>query len=355
MFPTQKTQLLIAREINFKPIAFTLRETREGLLWFGYGRTDITPDEFEYLRCCFKLWVNSPLYLTFYNPTTEKYECHKAMKRGNSVYQYKLRKRIDECSKFFSPELLVRQENRIFVSNVLFVSLTWDTKLYNSNRVKAWENVATEYNLFITKMRQKYGDLWVFRTIESTEKGYPHIHLLIVAKNPFEVFYYNGEYRAKEKDIMAEFWASFIDVKAPYNLKSMKNYLTKDLFKQIYMDTPQDTLSLAMNWLFRKRAYAISKGKFFNDLIKALSVIQISLADQIKEIKASGLIFCGFVEISSYRGTPPPDKIVCGLSKGDFDSLFTNICKPTDAFLNLALERGYSVREIDAKRNIYYK
>jgi hypothetical protein len=360
MFVSQKVALLQEQKLiqrsslEFEPLAFTLRETRKGLFYFGYGRVDIKEDEFDYLRACFQLWVNSPLYITFYNSKTNKFEWHKAMKRGNEVYAYKLRKRIDYCSTFFNPGLLVRLDQHKFVSNVLFVSLTWNTNLYGSNRVKAWENVTPEYNKFITQLRQRFGDLWVFRTLEATEKGYPHIHLLIVAKKPFEVFLHKGEYRAKAKNKIAECWSSFVDVKAPYNLKSMKNYLTKDLFKQVYMKTPKDTLSLAFNWLFRKRAYAISSGNFFNDLINGLSIIQMNLATQIKEICSKDVVFCGFVTIRGYRGTPPPDQFTCELSKEDFDSLFNTIIKPSNEFFDLALKRGYSIREIDEKRGYFY-
>lgn len=84
-------------------------------------------------------------------------------------------------AKDFSPEKKV-------YSSALWVTLTYDTKL--SSRIEAWEGqIGSAFNRFISALRRKYGKISVLRTWEASEKGYPHVHAILLFHDAqFSVF-----------------------------------------------------------------------------------------------------------------------------------------------------------------------
>jgi len=81
-----------------------------------------------------------------------------------------------------------------------------------------------------------------------------------------------GQFRIKEKDVVAAGWRSHTDVKALSSLGRGLSYLKKYLLKSIDKENKDSkTLkTLALGWLFSKRAFSVS-GKFrqmLTDLIK---------------------------------------------------------------------------------------
>jgi len=291
---------------------------------------ELTKDILKEIVEAYKKWVNEPLYLCFTNEEGE-YEFHLASKRGNKVYRYKLFKRIDELFKTLdTPEfkkLLLRKEGRKWYSNILFVTLTWNPK--KTSRHMAWRIVSKKYNRFITAFRQRYGKVWAMRSFEAFKKdeespayGYPHIHILMICEHAFEAEQdKKGVWRIKIKKRFVDgyqplekmkLWFSYFDIKIPVSLQKMKDYLTKDMFKQYLhkWKTDKDLLSLSLGWFFRHRAIAISGEQLLTDLKNALSITQISGIYQIKEILQNNkkLTFIGLVCID-FGGDPPPNFI----------------------------------------------
>jgi len=329
---------LMDNDALFSSQGITLKETREQYL----SKKHISDLDLTELCKRFFVWLHQPLYLVFENDGY--FEFHKASKRGNNIYAYQLNKRIKSAEKFFnSPEfeyLLLREEQRngfrkpTTVSNVLFVSLTHDTKTFLGDRHKAWISVEKYYNNFITAFRKRHGKCWVLKSVESTEKGYPHIHLLIICENSFEVFYHvnkeNKEsWRVKKKHKISELWyRGFIDVQIPTSVSAVRRYITKDMLKQYFngIQTTQGELSLALNWLFHKRSYSISNGKMFPDLTNSLSLTQTGISSQIKEIeKKSSSKFLGCVVVWFLKGKPPPPTFKVRLSRVLLNDLYNHL------------------------------
>jgi hypothetical protein len=198
----------------------------------------------------------------------------KCSKRGNDVYRHRVYRRFKELSSlaektvFFNPK--DRELNK--KTRALFITLTYDPKLCGWD--KAWKTLGNEYNRFMSHVRKKFGGVSCFRVFEAYESGYPHIHcILLFEEEEFKVFRdKKGQFRIKEKGVIAEGWRSHTDAKAMSSLGRGLSYLKKYLLKSIEAKNKDSkTLkTLALGWLFNKRAFSVS-GKFRKillDLIK---------------------------------------------------------------------------------------
>ena len=197
------------------------------------------------------------------------YRFVKASKRGNDVYRYLVKKRLKPLEDipnvtFFKDDWGVKN------TNLLFVTLTYDTK--RCDETTAWKNIGIDYHLFCTKLRQEYGHIECFRTWESTGHYYPHVHVLIGFKDKsFPVFIHTDKegkrsfrISKKDKDKIASFWHSNVDVQGVDDTKDAIDELTKYVTKDLCSEKGNKTN--AMICLFRRQSYAITEG--FVGLIK---------------------------------------------------------------------------------------
>jgi len=220
----------------------------------------------------------------------------KCAKRGNDVYLYRMRKRLDWMEKVENVEFFSDAEAclRGAKSRLLFITLTYDTN--RCSRYEAWLNIGKEYNRWISRVRRRYGRVSVFRVWQSMVNGYPHVHaILLFHEYEFTVFKYQSKeglvtYRVTNKEDLAKSWHSFVDVCAVKSsrgaFKYAKRYLTKrrrerdandpnqkrliDYAKPMYIRGSHVTdLDYALMWLFKKRSFSLSGDfrKAYHDLI----------------------------------------------------------------------------------------
>jgi len=117
----------------------------------------------------------------------------KCSKRGNDVYWWRVGKRLRFLNSLKGGSLF-DPHGSIKSSNVLFVTLTYDVK--RSGISEAWETVGEEFNNWIRNLRKKFGRISHLRCWEASEKGYPHIHVLMIFHNyEFRVTRIKGKYR----------------------------------------------------------------------------------------------------------------------------------------------------------------
>ena len=218
------------------------------------------------------------------------YRFIKASKRGNDVYQYLVKKRLKPLNDlpdvtFFKDDWGDKH------TNLLFVTLTYDTKRCDEST--AWKNIGIDYHLFYTKLRQAYGDIEYFRTWESTGHYYPHAHVLIAFKDKsFPVFIHNDKDGKRsfripqhDKDKIASFWHSNVDVQGVNNTKDAIEELTKYVTKDLCSDKGNKTN--AMICLFRRQSYAITRG--FVSLVKN-SFAKVTEENDIEDVGTFDLI-----------------------------------------------------------------
>jgi hypothetical protein len=296
--------------------------------------------DFEDILEKYEAWVLDHRYMVMVHqreawieePGEYEYVAVKCAKRGNDVYVSRVDSRLYGLG-FHVPNLDFDFENKPY-TNILFITLTYDTKLCSFD--EAWRNIAKEFNLWKANIRKKFGDFSVFRCFEAFENGHPHIHLIAVFKEQyFKVFKsYEQDKDGKmhkvwlinEKEFFEPYWRSWTKIKAVYNLKGGLTYLKKYIMKcaEYQHDDHKGKITLAMCWVFRKKAFYVS-GEFrkaLSDLITILCSsktreIQLNLLNE--KLKPNPWKVLGFigasllnvdVEIWTFRLSPEKMQIV---------------------------------------------
>ena len=201
-----------------------------------------------------------------------RYHAMKCAKRGNDVYNWRIKKKfreLDELGNLYG-------DNKIFDINLpnpkthcLFLTLTYDTKL--DDKDTAWRKISVDYNRAVTRLRRKYGQISILRVWEASKKGYPHIHaILLFHDSKFNVFEHwsghHSSYRIKEKQEFADVWHSNVDVRAVDSIKGAVGYVSKYLRKVHQGDSEHDW-TMANMWIHHKQSFALS-GDFTQQIAK---------------------------------------------------------------------------------------
>jgi hypothetical protein len=251
----------------------------------------------------YREWVDFDEYLVLKKENVWTFETEgklaiKLSKRGNDVYAARIQKRVDallELADKYGSTPAVSSDKW---THVLEMDLTYDPNL--CSRDQAWIRIGEEYNRFIQACRGRYGKIQAVRTWEAFKNGYPHVHALLVFEDyAWRVFQYHGKLRIRGKHELENLWHSFIDVQSPYDLEGAIGYAVKHVMKvhsrEVSLEYGHDDvgdyshhdLTLALLWLFRKRAFSISgrMGKTLYDLIKRkhnsnVRLVQIDILDE---------------------------------------------------------------------------
>jgi len=237
----------------------------------GYYRALLSYEnpDLEKIVEAFIYWSSFVEYLVFRRENIHTYEktykMAKASKRGNDVYSAKLRKRLNHLYNLPLIEFFnYKDRSKRQFSKAIFVTLTYARNLRLD---EAWELVGSAFNRWISAMRKRYGRIEVIRCWEAQRDGYPHIHCIaLFRETEFETFFYNGKWRIKEKELLTSYWKwGFSDVFALYSLGAGVGYVLKYVTKvnNALLSEKRNrnlVLSLALMWIFRKRAFSVSKG-----------------------------------------------------------------------------------------------
>jgi len=237
----------------------------------GYYRALLSYEnpDLEKIIDAFTYWSNFIEYLVFRKENVYTYDktfkAIKAAKRGNDVYSAKLRKRLNHLYKLPRIEFFnFKDRSRSHKTKAVFVPLTYQRDIRLD---EAWEDIGSDFNRWISAMRKAFGKIDVIRCWEAQEDGFPHIHcILVFHEAEFETFYYNGKWRISRKRELEKYWAwGFSDMWAMYSLGAGVGYVMKYVTKVnnallAEKRNRKDVLSLALMWIFRKRAFSVSKG-----------------------------------------------------------------------------------------------
>lgn len=280
---------MLLNEENLEDLGF---ERFEDVLSFGEGLFSYWRDlaEFIVLR---KRWVGK-------GEKKDEYLAVKCSKRGNDVYQRRIKLRLGWLNKevpdkkFF--EIKSFQVDKVVRTSLLWITLTWDPG--QGDLVFAWENLGKDFNRFVSALRRKYGRISYLRVWESYESGFPHVHaVMLFEEAEFTVFPHwdskEGKlsFRIQEKKEISDLWHSFVDIQAISSLSNVFTYLKKHQEKVILglsgsiqkrrgsdplhgfdLENVKGLRTLFLSWLFRKRSFSVS-GHFrekLHDLISHL-------------------------------------------------------------------------------------
>jgi hypothetical protein len=260
---------------------------------------DLGEKLFSYWRSFAEFMVLRKEYIGKGNPQEDVYFAVKCSKRGNDVYQRRIKTRLSWLNqeipdkKFF--EIKDFQVDKVVKSKLLWITLTYDSKL--GSLKYAWENLGNDFNRFLSALRQKYGKITTLRVWESYDSGYPHVHVVMLFEEAqFTVFPYWSEkenkltFRIKEKAQISELWHSHVDIQAISSLSALFTYVKKHQEKIILgltgsiqdhgsdptvgfdLENIKGLRTLFLCWIFRKRSFSVS-GDFrekIHDLISTL-------------------------------------------------------------------------------------
>ncbi len=233
----------------------------KALLSYDNPDLDRVIDDFTY-------WSNLVVYLVLRRENIHThentYKMAKAAKRGNDVYSAKLRKRLNHLYNLPQREFFnFKDRNRRHKTRAVFVTLTYRRDLRLD---EAWENIGSDYNRWVSAMRKAFGKISIIRSFEAQSDGFPHIHcILLFREAEFETFFYNGKWRLSRKRELEKYWGwGFCDMFAMYSLGAGVGYVMKYVTKVnnallAEKKNRKDVLSLALMWIFRKRAFSVSK------------------------------------------------------------------------------------------------
>lgn len=236
----------------------------------GYYKALLSYDKpnLDKIITAFIYWSKYVEYLIFRKEniyTYEKqYKAVKAAKRGNDVYSWRLDKRLRNLfelpqSEFFN----YKDRSRMQSTRAVFVTLTYTR---HERLDVLWEEVGKDFNRWISAMRRRYNKISIIRCWESHMDGYPHIHCVILFHEcEFQTFFHNGKWRITKKREMEGLWGwGYSDFFALYSLGAGVGYVLKYVTKvnNALLAEKMDrklVLSLALMWIFRKRAFSVSK------------------------------------------------------------------------------------------------
>ena len=276
---------------------------RENLEDLGFESLEEALDLGEELFSC---WRDLAEYLVLRKeyvgkgePQEDQYFAVKCSKRGNDVYQRRIKTRLGWLDreipdhKFF--EIKDFQVDKIVKSSLLWITLTYDTS--RGDLISSWETLGEDFNRFINALKRKYGKISHFRVWEAYESGYPHVHVIMFFEEAeFTVFPHWSEkenkltFRIKEKDQVSSFWHSHVDIQAISSLRSLFTYIKKHQEKILLgltgsiqdhgsdpavgfdLENIRGLRTLFLCWIFRKRSFSVS-GLFrekISDLISTL-------------------------------------------------------------------------------------
>ena len=132
------------------------------------------------------------------------------------------------------------EERRKEKKDCVFLTLTCDPKKYGS-RAFAWENYLQEEVYKVTENLRKHYDAEYVATLESTAKGYPHIHMMLFfPHNTFpELKYYHNQQNIRKGrlyDMVCHTVNSEVFNLQSAKGKNLKWYLTKYIGKGVESD-----------------------------------------------------------------------------------------------------------------------
>jgi len=267
-------------------------------------------------------WRNTKTYLVFREELIgpklsiiEHYRAVLASKRGNEVYQWRLKNRIKDLKNLFPSTDLTNSAHSLSRSKILYITLTYSG--HNQMPIgESWDSrISKDFHRFTARLRRKYGRIAIIRCFSAHKDGYPHIHMLILFEDTeWRIKYYHEawclQYYSTKKKIQKMWGCGNIDIKAITNPKKGVNRIARYILGD-QKNNVLDDLSLALSWLFRKRSFSISDPDLIRQCIiettKSVKIqVDLNLDPILSQFYHIRLI--GIVNIA-YLDRPPPFSI----------------------------------------------
>lgn len=211
----------------------------------------------------------------------------KCAKRGNDVYQKRVERRLRFLVRIFG--YVVKGDVDFWkisedTANAHFVEVTLTCPASSFTVKGSWLDwIGANYNRWWTGIKQKFEGAQMVRAWESTENGYPHVHLLLWLPEAVTVYKHldkslKWSWRAdvETRDRIAQAWGAFSDVKGVRTLSTIARYLVKHVVKGTESSSDVESrgdLTRSLLWIYRKRSFSLSRD-FQKRLTETLDLIR---------------------------------------------------------------------------------
>lgn len=206
-------------------------------------------DTFEAVIEAYLEWRDFNEYVVVRKKGTDQFLAVLARKRGNKKYNKKLKRKLNLLTRSLAPKRKLGS---------IFVVLTHEHGRYHKDPIHdqylAWHKLGERFNRYISWLKKKFPDLTFYRVWESSESGYPHVHIILFSR------YFLGKKKPINKEKSDTVWGAWTWLNKIYSPWGAMNYLKKYLVKTYEHDSHQ--LTAAMLWYHRKRSFSISKSLF---------------------------------------------------------------------------------------------
>lgn len=224
----------------------------------------------------YKAWASRKDYLLLVNKDTNELVPIPIAKRGNERYQWRMRTKLRILSEDLSGKEKYCKKRK---TKAFFITLTYDPKIKGQSTLdEQWCKVGKDWNNFMSRLRRTVGSVEAIRVFETTKKGAPHIHAVIFTKDKAwttsKVRCQDGKYRwlLRAKPVLEKIWINgFIQVSGIVILARAMNYILGTYFGKGYLYDEQNSMGLAMMWIYRKRAMSYTRNI---TLLDSISIIK---------------------------------------------------------------------------------
>jgi hypothetical protein len=287
---------------EFMPVKFNFKDQKI------IDTNDINTTPELYKNYLLEHGVNATSYLNyvFYDGVKSEWSFIKSCKRGNDVYIKEIKKKfqplIEAEPKIFFDTTLNFNRKRPRLTPLIYVTATIDHKKVSLEN--SWLNFGSMFNIFITKVRKRFGKVDYLRTWQSQENGFPHWHGLFYFNDfNFSAVYnlsrnlkpswriasrqklHKGDELTVRQRLKKAWKYGNLDIICVDNtqdcFKDLLKYVTRDL------EGGESDLTNALVWYFEKQSFAVSKD-FFDCIIDkkegCIDLAEPSNADLINDL-----------------------------------------------------------------------
>lgn len=216
-------------------------------------------------------WCARPISLVFSHG--ERVFERLASKRGNSIYEWNMRAKLDALASAISPLVKVKGST----TNAVFVTLT---DPHTGPAPEAWLSLGERWNRLLAALTKRHGRPVFIRSWESTKRGYPHVHAILVFPN--ETFKTQLRWSDRDRQYVTRvngtrawkrYWLGHMDVRGVESPQRATWYLSKEILKYETGVHAGDKgrLTLAILWASGRRSFSCSRSLNV-DLTKAQSL-----------------------------------------------------------------------------------
>jgi len=258
----------------------------------------------------YKRYRDHPDYIILYNVKSNRYKAIKSAKRGNDVYLYRIRKRLQPILNKLKGCNVVFAENdkhRIYTTYFLFVNLTFDC-----SPEETYEK-AKGIKEFMDLLRKVLGKVYIVAWgLDLQSSGKLHYDAVIYVPHGVRVRWWYSQHRKKHilvlvdqklfEDIKSKWRYGFANIEGVSSLREALEYCLKYV-----LSSAQNELLNTIAILYRKRTFYIATHKVFNLIFEHFGV-DMRLDPPMNKCDQSPYIWVGLYP--AWRWGINPDKWV---------------------------------------------